>query len=153
MKKETCTNTGYYKLLKLQLKYKVHKLHQRMYLVITRMPAESHRRPLGPLLLCLYDVSRTLINSLVCRIAELLLGFQRPINRMWSLQDWFQVCIYHNCLKCASLCGLKCTYKTMAWNVHKPILYALNYTYTIWLELYVYYNGLKYKWLVYWFEV
>ena len=77
VKKETYTNTWYYKLLKLQLKYKVHKLHQRMYLVITRMPAESHRRPLGPLLLCLYDVSRTLINSLVCWIDELVLGFQK----------------------------------------------------------------------------
>ena len=37
-----------------------------MYLVFTRMPGESYRRPLGSFLLCLCDVFRALINSLVC---------------------------------------------------------------------------------------
>ena len=37
-----------------------------MYLVFTRMPGESHRRRLRSLLLCLCDVFRALINSLVC---------------------------------------------------------------------------------------
>ena len=37
-----------------------------MYLVFTRMPGESYRRRLRSLLLCLCDVFRTLINSLVC---------------------------------------------------------------------------------------
>ena len=37
-----------------------------MYLVFTRMPGESYRRLLGSLLLCLRDVNRALINSLVC---------------------------------------------------------------------------------------
>ena len=36
-----------------------------MYLVFTRMPGMSYRRRLGSLLLCLYDVFRALINSLV----------------------------------------------------------------------------------------
>ena len=36
-----------------------------MYLVFTRMPGESHRRWRRSLLLCLYDVSRALINSFV----------------------------------------------------------------------------------------
>ena len=35
-----------------------------MYLVFTRMPGESYRRPLGSLLLCSCDVFRVLINSL-----------------------------------------------------------------------------------------
>ena len=35
-----------------------------MYLVFTRMPGESYRRRLGPLLLYLCDVFRALINSL-----------------------------------------------------------------------------------------
>ena len=38
-----------------------------MYLAFTRMPGESYRRRLGSLLpLCLCDVIRALINSLVC---------------------------------------------------------------------------------------
>ena len=37
-----------------------------MYLVFTRMPGESYRRRLWSLLLCLCDVFRALINSLVC---------------------------------------------------------------------------------------
>ena len=36
-----------------------------MYLVFTRMPGESYRRRLRSLL-CLYDVFRALVNSLVC---------------------------------------------------------------------------------------
>ena len=61
-------------------KYKVHKLHQRhipgsfenappvefMYLAFTRMPNESYGRRIRSLFLCLCDVFRTLINSLVC---------------------------------------------------------------------------------------
>ena len=60
-------------------KYKVHKLHQRyilknqnvpqvefVYLVFTRLPVESYSRLLRSLLLCLCDVFRALINSLVC---------------------------------------------------------------------------------------
>ena len=38
-----------------------------MYFVFTRMPGESYRRQLRSLL-CLRDVFRTLINSLVCRL-------------------------------------------------------------------------------------
>ena len=41
-------------------------LVQFMYLVFTRMPGESYCRRLRSLLLCLCDVFRTLINSLVC---------------------------------------------------------------------------------------
>ena len=37
-----------------------------MYLVFTRMPCESYRRRLRSLLLCLCDVYRALIYSLVC---------------------------------------------------------------------------------------
>ena len=37
-----------------------------MYLVFTHMPGESYHRWLGTLLLCLCDVFRALINSLVC---------------------------------------------------------------------------------------
>ena len=37
-----------------------------MYLEFTRMPGESYRRRLRSLLLCLCDVIRALINSLVC---------------------------------------------------------------------------------------
>ena len=37
-----------------------------VYLVFARMPGESYRRQLGSLLLCLCDVFRALINSLVC---------------------------------------------------------------------------------------
>ena len=37
-----------------------------MYLIFTRMPSESYRRQLKSLLLCLCDVFRVLINSLVC---------------------------------------------------------------------------------------
>ena len=37
-----------------------------IYLVFTRMPGESYRRRLGSLLLCLCDVFRVLIGSLVC---------------------------------------------------------------------------------------
>ena len=36
------------------------------YLVFTRMPGESYRRRLRSLLLCLRDVFRALVNSLVC---------------------------------------------------------------------------------------
>ena len=39
-----------------------------MYLVFTRMPGESYPRRLGSLLLCLCDVFRALINSLVCQV-------------------------------------------------------------------------------------
>ena len=37
-----------------------------MYLAFTRMPGQSYRRQLRSLLLCLCDVFRALINSLVC---------------------------------------------------------------------------------------
>ena len=37
-----------------------------VYLAFTRMPGESYRRRLRSLLLCLCDVFRALINSLVC---------------------------------------------------------------------------------------
>ena len=37
-----------------------------VYPVFARMPGESYRRRLGPLLLYLCDVFRALINSLVC---------------------------------------------------------------------------------------
>ena len=37
-----------------------------MYLVFIRVQGESYRRRLGSLLLCLCDVFRALINSLVC---------------------------------------------------------------------------------------
>ena len=37
-----------------------------LYLVFTRMSAESYRRRLGSLLFYLCDVFRVLINSLVC---------------------------------------------------------------------------------------
>ena len=39
---------------------------QFIYLVFTRMPGESYRRRLRSLLLCLCDVFRALMNSLVC---------------------------------------------------------------------------------------
>ena len=42
-----------------------------MYLVFTRMPGESYRRRLGSLLLCLCDVFRALINSLVLVLTKL----------------------------------------------------------------------------------
>ena len=45
-----------------------------MYLVFTRMPGESYRRRLRSLLLCLCDVFRALINSLVCRYGTDALG-------------------------------------------------------------------------------
>ena len=38
-----------------------------MYLVFTRIPGKIYRRQLWSSLWCLCDVSRTLINSLVCR--------------------------------------------------------------------------------------
>ena len=41
-------------------------LEEFMYLVFTRMPGESYRKGLRSLLLCLCDVFRALINSLVC---------------------------------------------------------------------------------------
>ena len=41
-------------------------LEEFMYLVFTRMPGESYRRRLRSLLLCLCDVFRALIHSLVC---------------------------------------------------------------------------------------
>ena len=44
-----------------------------MYLVFTRMPGESYRRRLRPLLLYLCDVFRALINSL-CRFCTSALG-------------------------------------------------------------------------------
>ena len=44
----------------------INVLVQFMYLVFTPMPGESYRRQLGSLLLCLCDVFRALINSLVC---------------------------------------------------------------------------------------
>ena len=44
-----------------------------MYLAFTRMPGESYCRRLRSLLLCLCDVFRELINSLVC----LLILFRR----------------------------------------------------------------------------
>ena len=50
-------------------KHEVHKLHQRyqfMSLVFTHMPGESYQRQLSFLLLCLCDVFRPRINSLVC---------------------------------------------------------------------------------------
>ena len=43
-----------------------------MYLVFPRMPGESYRRWLRSLLLCLCDVFRSLINSLVCWFATRL---------------------------------------------------------------------------------
>ena len=42
-------------------------LVQFMYLVFTRMTGETYRMRLRSLLLCLCDVFRALINSLVCR--------------------------------------------------------------------------------------
>ena len=41
-----------------------------MYLVFTRIPGESYRRRLRPLLLYLCYVFRALINSLVCRLCK-----------------------------------------------------------------------------------
>ena len=46
-----------------------------MYLVFTRMPGESHRRRLWSLLVCLCDVFRALINSLVCLFYGCRVGF------------------------------------------------------------------------------
>ena len=45
-----------------------------MYFVFTRMPGESYRRRLGSLLLCLCDVFRALITSLVCSFCTSALG-------------------------------------------------------------------------------
>ena len=45
-----------------------------MYLVFTRMPGESYCRRLRSLLLCLCDVFRTLINSLICWFCTSALG-------------------------------------------------------------------------------
>ena len=45
-----------------------------MYLVFTRMPGESYRRR-SRFLLCLCDVFRALINSLVCCLYASALGF------------------------------------------------------------------------------
>ena len=42
-----------------------------MYLVFTRMPGESYRRRLRYFLLCLCDVFRAMITSLVCYLARL----------------------------------------------------------------------------------
>ena len=39
---------------------------EHMYFVFTRVSSESYRRRLGSLLLCLCDIFRALINSLVC---------------------------------------------------------------------------------------
>ena len=41
-------------------------------LVFTRMPGQSYRRLLGSLLLCLCDVFRALVNSLVCSFCYLV---------------------------------------------------------------------------------
>ena len=45
-----------------------------MYLVFTRMPGESYCRRLRSLLLCLCDVFRMLINSLICWFCTSALG-------------------------------------------------------------------------------
>ena len=49
-----------------RMKFEDVPLVEFMYIVFTRMPGESYRRRLRSLLLCLRDVFRTLINSLVC---------------------------------------------------------------------------------------
>ena len=50
------------------------RLVEFMHLVFTRMPGESYCRRLRSLLLCLCDVFRTLINSLICWFCTSALG-------------------------------------------------------------------------------
>ena len=56
-----------------------------MYLVFTRMPGESYRRQLRSLLLCLCDVFRALINSLVCWFCRSALGL--VLFQIWELSS------------------------------------------------------------------
>ena len=60
-----------------------------MYLVFTRMPGKSYCRWFRSLLLCLYSIFWTLINSLVCWFCTSALGlvlFQW--GREWPSLDW-----------------------------------------------------------------
>ena len=52
-----------------------------MHFVFTRMPGESYRRRLRSLLLCLRDVFRPLINSLVCWFFSIWLLYQYLCKR------------------------------------------------------------------------
>ena len=63
-----------------------------LYLVFKRMPDESYRRQLGSLLLCLCDVFRALINSLVCWFRTSALGFVLFHNVQSYLHDWVRYC-------------------------------------------------------------
>ena len=54
-----------------------------MYLVFTHMPAESYRRRLRSLLLCLCDIFRALINSLVCWFTITWSGWQQRQRQSW----------------------------------------------------------------------
>ena len=58
------------------------------YLVFTRVPGESYRKRLGSLLLCLCDVFRALINSLVCWSSDR----NHDDNIDW-LTDWLTDCL------------------------------------------------------------
>ena len=63
-----------------------------MYLVSTRMPGESYRRRLRSLLLCLCDVFRALINSLVCWFRTSTLGLVLFQIVQIYLHDWVTYC-------------------------------------------------------------
>ena len=52
--------------------YVLNPLLEFMYLVFTRMPGESYSRRLRSLWLCLCDVFRAMVNSLVCYSAQAL---------------------------------------------------------------------------------
>ena len=56
-----------------------------MYLVLTCMSGESYRRRLSSLLLCLCDVFRLLINSLVCLFFHVFMGSEHQVTSQLSL--------------------------------------------------------------------
>ena len=71
--------------------FEVHHLVEFMYLVFTRMPGESYLRRLRAFLLCLCEVFRALINSLVywfCTNALGLVLFQRVnVAHYWAFSN------------------------------------------------------------------
>ena len=81
-----------------------------MYFVFTRMPGECYRRRLRSLLLCLCDVFRALINSLVCCSATQALwgsfcfGFSLCVSKCLSVSPCLSLPLSLYLSPCISLC-------------------------------------------------
>ncbi len=115
------------------------------YIVFTWMPGDSYCKPFSSLLLCLCDVFRAQINSLVCWVCTCALGLvlfqivvyvEKIISAATEIQRWTTSCSVHTVENVAQYGrALNSLHNVKKWrleNESKSVAFLKDYIYFHW---------------------